>query len=195
MGLMKNNLGTPMTPAQAWLSLNHISTKLGRCSQVCPTVIASLDSYAEERLRDIMSAEDIEKTAPLAARERADQSKNIDPFDPLSWEVPVVCKDCDKRFKVPYRHFQAGVVFHCPHCHGSYVPTLPMYRRVHETFETFFARMRGERDQFTASGVTVGSGMLDAELAKFQRALEQLARELRPAGKMVRRKGLAAMFT
>jgi hypothetical protein len=43
--------------------------------------------------------------------------------------------------------------------------------------------------------VTVGSGMLDAELAKFQRALEQLARELRPAGKMVRRKGLAAMFT
>src|SRR5215471_17340563 len=97
--LDENNLGTPMTPAQAWLSLNHISTKLGRCSQVCPTVIASLDSYAEERLRDIMSAEDIEKTAPPAARERADQSKNIDPFDPLGWEVPVVCKDCDKRFK------------------------------------------------------------------------------------------------
>jgi hypothetical protein len=126
----------------------------------------------------------------------AAQSKRRDPLDPLGWELPVVCKDCDKEFKVPYRHFQAGVVFHCPHCHGSYVPTLPMYRRVHDTFENFFARMRHQQSnlEHNRDDATFGAA-LEGELAEFNRSLEQLARELRPAGKMVRRKGIAAMFT
>ena len=125
------------------------------------------------------------------------QPKARDPFDPLGWDLPVICKDCDKEFKVPYRHFQAGVVFHCPHCHGSYVPTLPMYRQVHDTFETFFARMRGERDEMARSeaGGDAFSSRMDGALAEFNQVLEKLAHELRPAGKMVRRKGLAAMFT
>jgi uncharacterized protein YukE len=145
-----------------------------------------------------MAADPLENAAStLAAEKSAVQSKARDPFDPLGWEMPVVCKDCDKEFKVPYRHFQAGVVFHCPHCRGSYVPTLPMYRQVHDTFETFYARMRRERDKMTqpGAGEVNFSDRLQAELAKFQKALERLARELRPAGKMVRRKGLAAMFT
>src|SRR5215472_13739317 len=75
------------------------------------------------------------------------QAKAGDPLDPLGWEVPAICKDCDKGFSVPYRHYQAGIVFHCPHCHGSYVPTLPMYRRVHDTFEAFYAKMRREREE------------------------------------------------
>ena len=132
-----------------------------------------------------------------APEKSAGHARDRDPFDPLGWELPVVCKDCDKEFTVPYRHFQAGVVFHCPHCHGSYVPTLPMYRLVHDTFETFYARMRRERDKMTQPGnrEVDFSRRLEAELAEFRKTLERLARELRPAGKMVRRKGLAAMFT
>ena len=145
-----------------------------------------------------MAADPLENAASTPAPEKSIvQPKARDPFDPLGWELPVVCKDCDKEFKVPYRHFQAGVVFHCPHCHGSYVPTLPMYRRVHDTFQTFYARMRRERDKITppGAGAAAFSGRLEAELAEFHKALGRLARELRPAGKMVRRKGLAAMFT
>jgi hypothetical protein len=124
------------------------------------------------------------------------QSNESDPFDPLRWEVPVVCKDCDKEFKVPYRHFQAGVVFHCPHCHGSYVPTLPMYRKVHDTFETFYARIRRERDELKSAGNEHSyNERLERQLTEFEDRLKQLARQLQPAGKMVRRKGLAAMFT
>jgi hypothetical protein len=72
-----------------------------------------------------------------------------------------------------------------------------MYRRVHDTFEAFYATMKHERDKVTqpGAGEAAFSGKFEAELAEFQQALERLARELRPAGKMVRRKGLAAMFT
>jgi hypothetical protein len=145
-----------------------------------------------------MTADSVDIKAPAPIPEPSTvQPKRRDPFDPLGWELPVVCKDCDKEFKVPYRHFQAGVVFHCRHCHGSYVPTLPMYRLVRDTFETFYARMRHEREQITLrSGDASGfSAVLERELAEFQKRLERLARELRPAGKMVRRKGLSAMFT
>jgi hypothetical protein len=145
-----------------------------------------------------MAADPLENPASMPTPEKsAVQAKAHDPFDPLGWELPVVCKDCDKEFKVAYRHFQAGVVFHCPHCHGSYVPNVPMYRRVHDTFETFYARMKRERDAAPqpAAGDSAFNGKLEAELAEFQKKLQQLARELRPAGKMVRRKGLAAMFT
>ena len=143
-----------------------------------------------------MTANTLENVASATPETSIVQSKARDPFDPLGWEMPVVCKDCDRDFKVPYRHFQAGVVFHCPHCHGSYVPTMPMYRQVHDAFETFYARMRRERDRRGAeAGDAAFSDRLEGELAQFQKTLERLAHELRPAGRMVRRKGLAAMFT
>ena len=145
-----------------------------------------------------MTADPLEDATPKPAPESTPvQSKDRDPFDPLTWELPVVCKDCDKEFKVPYRHFQAGVVFHCPHCRGSYVPTLPMYRKVHDTFETFYARMRRERNEMNknAGNERAYSERLERQFAEFGDRLKRLARELQPAGKMVRRKGLAAMFT
>jgi hypothetical protein len=48
--------------------------------------------------------------------------------------------------------------------------------------------------QTTADNVAF-SDKLKRELAEFHKALERLAHELRPAGKMVRRRGFAAMFT
>jgi hypothetical protein len=143
-----------------------------------------------------MTPEPADLAASAAPPEAAPGEPKFDPFDPLRWELPVVCKDCEKEFKVPYRHFQAGVVFHCPHCHGSYVPNLSMYRRVHDCFEAFYAWMRRERTKMAETGsVEAFNEKFEAELAAFHTALERVARELRPAGKMVRRKGLAAMFT
>src|ERR1700751_2712566 len=99
-----------------------------------------------------MTPEPPDPAASAPPSEAAPGEPNFDPFDPLRWELPVVCKDCEKEFKVPYRHFQAGVVFHCPHCHGSYVPNLSMHRKVHDCFEAFYARMRRERNKMAETG-------------------------------------------
>jgi hypothetical protein len=124
-------------------------------------------------------------------------AKPADEFDPLGWEVPLICKDCGKGFKVPYRHFQAGVVFHCPHCHGSFVPKVGMYRSVREAFETFYSRRKREHEEFARSGrdETSFRGKQERDLAQFQQLLDEIARAMRPAGKMVKPGWLAAMFS
>jgi hypothetical protein len=144
-----------------------------------------------------MSADTLETATKSEPEAPVVQPKARDPFDPLGWELPVACKDCDRQFKVPYRHYQAGIVFHCPHCHGSYVPTLPMYQRIHEAFETFYGKMRREREEMKERGADDAAfkQSFERELPEFHSALERMARELHPAGKLVRRKGLAAMFT
>ena len=69
-------------------------------------------------------------------------------YNPVTWAVPVICKDCDEPLSIPYRLFQTGVVFHCPTCSGSFVPKTAMYRAVSETFEGFYNRRRREREAF-----------------------------------------------
>ena len=119
-----------------------------------------------------------------------------DEFDPLGWELPLICKDCGKLFNVPYRHFQAGIVFHCPHCHGSFVPKTDMCRAVRDVYESFYSRQKRRRDELAGKGGDGSPPCIEPrELEEFQASLERLAREMHPAGKMVRRKGLRAMFT
>lgn len=127
------------------------------------------------------------------------KAQPVDEFDPLGWDVPLVCKDCGKDFSVPYRHFHAGVVFHCPHCNGSWVPNTTITKGTRRAFEEFRGARRRAREAF-------GRGELKSDRAEFERReaaqltafherLQRLAREMRPAGKLVRRKGLSAMFT
>jgi hypothetical protein len=120
-----------------------------------------------------------------------------DEFDPAGWRVPVICKDCGKDFILPYRHFKAGVVFHCPPCHGSFVPLLKMYHAVRDVFENFYAKRRLEQDEFARAGGDQArfERMQAAELEDFRKALAKLAHTMRPAGKMVKPKGFGAMFT
>jgi hypothetical protein len=120
-----------------------------------------------------------------------------DDCDPMKWQLPLICKDCNKRFEVPYRHFQAGVVFHCPHCRGSFVPKAPMCRVVRSAFEDFFAQRRAAREELTRLG---GDNARWLERQRrdheaFAAELEKIALEMRPAGKMVRKGWLAGMFT
>ena len=100
-----------------------------------------------------MAADETKADSGETALPGADPSaKAVDEFDPMGWRLPLICKDCDKRFEVPYRHFQAGVVFHCPHCHGSFVPKMTMYRAVREAFETFYTKRRRDREEFARTG-------------------------------------------
>jgi hypothetical protein len=111
--------------------------------------------------------------------------------------VPLFCKDCDKQFEVPYRHFQAGVVFRCPHCRGSFVPTTPIYRAVRDAFENFSSMRARARQDGARRGQDQATFERDneIELANFRTRLVELARAMRPAGKMIKRKGWRAMFT
>ncbi len=135
------------------------------------------------------------KSAPAPAAATSAQSTE---FDPLGWEVPVICKDCHGRWTIPYRLFAQGVVFHCPSCLGSFVPKTAMYRAVREIFEGFYNRRRAQQEAFErkpARDAAAFKAKQAAELEEFKQKLEALAHSMKPAGKTVRPKGIAAMFT
>jgi hypothetical protein len=136
-------------------------------------------------------------SVPASAATDGHSRSPRDEFDPMGWEVPVICKDCNKGFKLPYRHFQVGMVFHCPHCHGSFVPNMTMHRAVHEAFENFWKQLKLRRNESAGSGRDKAEFLeiQRREIQEFQRVLEKLAQELRPAGKLVKRGWWASMFT
>jgi len=145
--------------------------------------------------------------APAAPRAAAPQPppapppkpQPVDEFDPLGWDVPIICKDCDKPFIVPYRNFHAGVVFHCPSCQGSWVPSTTIAKEMRQVFESFWGPRKRAREAFERGELKLDRAEFERqqaeELKAFKERLERLAAELKPAGKLVRPKGLAAMFT
>jgi hypothetical protein len=101
------------------------------------------------------------------------------------WEIPIACFRCQGEYAVAYRHFRPGVVFYCPHCTASYVPTTEIYEEIsralrgfHQSwvraFEEFHERRRRELESFEAAQ--------RAQLERFEAALRRLTRELLPPG-------------
>jgi hypothetical protein len=151
---------------------------------------------------------DASQGAPAAVKAAAPQPPTPSPppkpqpineFDPLGWDVPLICKDCDKPFVVPYRNFHAGVVFHCPSCQGSWVPSTTIAKEMRKVFEDFWGPRKRAREAFERGELKLDRAEFERrqaeELKAFKERLERLAAELKPAGKLVRPKGLAAMFT
>src|SRR5208283_942524 len=127
-----------------------------------------------------------------------ESAASVEESDPATWAVPVICKDCGETFSIPYRHFQAGVVFYCPNCSGSFVPNSRLCRNVREAFEGFYGRRRRERERLEARRAKELADFEAREAADadaFAKQLQDMARSAKPAGKMVKPKGLAAMFT
>jgi ferredoxin len=138
------------------------------------------------------------KPAAVAPAASAATSASGTEFNPLAWEVPVICKDCNEPWTIPYRLFEKGVVFHCPSCSGSFVPKTAMYREVKETFEGFYNRRRADREAFErkrAREAAAFEAKQAAEMDAFKQKLEALAYSMKPAGKLVRPTGIASMFT
>jgi ferredoxin len=136
--------------------------------------------------------------APGTATPAAVTSAASAEFNPLTWEVPVICKDCNEPWTIPYRLFEKGVVFHCPSCSGSFVPKTAMYRAVKETFEGFYNRRRADREAFErkrAREAAAFEAKQAAEMEEFKQKLEALAHSMKPAGKLVKPTGIASMFT
>jgi ferredoxin len=137
------------------------------------------------------------KPQPVAVATPA-VAASVEEYDPATWAVPVECKDCNESFSIPYRHFQAGVVFYCPNCSGSFVPNSRLCRNVREAFEGYYNRRRRDRERFEARQAKERADLEVRETADaeaFGKQLQEMAQSAKPAGKMVKPKGLAAMFT
>jgi ferredoxin len=137
------------------------------------------------------------KPQPVAVATPA-AAASVEEYDPASWAVPVICKDCNEPFSIPYRLFQAGVVFYCPNCSGSFVPNSRLCRNVREAFEGYYTRRRRERERLEARQAKERADLearQTAEAEAFAKQLQEMAESAKPAGKMVKPKGLAAMFT
>jgi ferredoxin len=129
--------------------------------------------------------------APLPVAAAEDSSGLAIPA-PDDWDIPIRCFRCSGDYAVAFRYFRAGVVFSCPHCQGSFVPTLSMVRGVEEAlarfhagwtaaFEAFHERRRQELERF--------EDHQRAELERFGAELRHLATRERPPGAPARRKG------
>jgi ferredoxin len=119
-------------------------------------------------------------------------------FDPASWEVPIVCHLCNANYTIPYRHLRVGMVFYCPSCSASFVPNKTIYEAVRKHFEGFYGRRKREREEFErrrAREMEQFETRQATEMQDFTEALDKMAQEMKPAGKLVRPKGLAAMFS
>ena len=112
--------------------------------------------------------------------------------DVEEWEVPIQCFRCNGEYTVPFGNYRAGVVFRCPHCLGSLVPTLSMVRAVGEAVEQFHAKwteafetLREKRQRELAAF----EEKQRRELAAFEDQLRKLAMRERAPGAPVKRRG------
>ncbi len=123
------------------------------------------------------------KPAPAAPAAAAVSSE----FDPATWEVPIVCHLCNANYSIPYRHFRVGMVFYCPSCSASFVPNKTIYEAVRKNFEGFYGRRKREREEFErrrARELETFETRQTAEMQAFTEHLDEMAHEMKPAGKL-----------
>ena len=112
--------------------------------------------------------------------------------DPDDWEIPVQCFRCAGAYTVPFRYFRAGVVFYCPLCNGSFVPTLSMVRGVEESLARFHASWTEAFDRFRDKRRRELEQFEDrqrAELERFEAELRQIATREKAPGAPTKRRG------
>ncbi len=86
--------------------------------------------------------------AAVVAAPVAEPASGLAVPPPEDWDVPVHCFRCQGEYAVPFSSYRAGTVFRCPHCLGSFVPTLSMVRAVGEALERFHGRWAATFDRF-----------------------------------------------
>jgi ferredoxin len=110
---------------------------------------------------------------------------------PEDWEVPIHCYRCEGVYGVPFENYQAGVVFRCPYCLQSTVPTLSMVQAVREAIEGFYDRWAAAFDTFHEKrqrDLDVFEERQRKELEEFEGKLKRLAVRERAPGAPAKRK-------
>ena len=128
--------------------------------------------------------------APAAAAEEFQSGLAIPP--PEDWDVPIRCFRCQGEYAVPFPTYRAGTVFRCPHCLGSFVPTLSMVRavadaieRFHEGWSAAFERFHDKRQRELAQF----EERQRQDLARFAQQLHDIATRERAPGAPTKRRG------
>jgi ferredoxin len=128
---------------------------------------------------------------PVAAAPVEDAQIGLAIPPPEEWEVPIHCFRCQGEYEVPFGTYRAGTVFRCPHCLGSFVPTLSMVRAVADalerfhaawtdTFERFHTKRQRELEQFEERQ--------RQELARFEQDIRSIAARTRAPGAPIKRR-------
>jgi hypothetical protein len=110
---------------------------------------------------------------------------------PEEWEVPIQCFRCGGEYSVPFENYQAGVVFRCPFCLGSTVPTLSMVQGVRESIEGFYDKWATAFEAFhdkRRRDLELFEERQRGELEAFGVRLRRLAGRERTPGSPVKRK-------
>ena len=109
------------------------------------------------------------------------------------WEVPIACFRCGGDYAVSFRFFRPGVVFYCPHCTGSFVPTSSIYdeiagrlRKFHQSWIRAFEEFREKRQR----EIEAFENQQRSFLASFEKDLKTVARDVKPAGAPPRRRSI-----
>lgn len=130
------------------------------------------------------------QSAPVAAS--AEDALSAAVPDLEDWEVPLKCFRCGGGFSVAFQYVRPGMVLHCPHCVGSYVPNTALYQelsrrltRFHaswtKSFEEFRERRARELESFEQSQ--------KAALATLEADLEKIGTGAELAGAPTRSRG------
>jgi ferredoxin len=130
-----------------------------------------------------------------AAPASAPQAAGPEPGNTLptldDWEIPIRCRACEGEYTVAFQYLRPGVVFYCPHCQASFVPTRTTYlevasaleqfsRRWERAFTAFQEKRRQELEEFEERQ--------RSELAEFEQRLREFTRAGQAATGTARRR-------
>lgn len=109
------------------------------------------------------------------------------------WEISIVCQKCRGEYAVEFQYFRPGTVFQCPHCGGSYVPTVAVYEEVAVPLESFHREWAREFDSFRERRrleLEAFENRQREKLIEFDRRLRAITKELRPPGAKPKRRSI-----
>jgi uncharacterized C2H2 Zn-finger protein len=108
------------------------------------------------------------------------------------WEVLLRCFRCTGEFSVAYQYVRPGVVLHCPHCGGSFVPNTALYQALSKRLSSFHSSWRRSFDEFRERRAkelaSFEAGQKDA-LAKLEADLKKIAGGAELAGAPQKQRG------
>jgi len=177
---------------------------LARARQLHPTETIGDDAPSRFRKEGGAAEPAVSAAAPAAAAPAAAPPPPVAQAAPVpiedgpslpdlaTWDVPIHCFRCTGEYSVPYASYKAGVVFRCPHCNGSLVPTLSMVRAVGEVMEEFHARWTEEFEGFRDKRqreLEIFEQRQQRALEDFEEHVKKIATEGRPPGLPQKRRG------
>jgi ferredoxin len=96
------------------------------------------------------------------------------------WEIPILCRECEGEYTVAFQYLRPGVVFYCPHCQASFVPTGTTYLEISTALERFQVRWERAFQAFEESRrreLAAFEERQQAELADFEQRLRTFTRQ------------------